>query len=234
MPLYMDYHIMDNVTIEKVKQAHLIDKKTQQKYNVKYHQFWVNEKAGTVFCLIEGPNPEACANVHREAHGAVACNIVEVGKGMLDVFIDTNQKIDHGIVCYNNGEIDSGFRFIMVLDITMMTTMVNNQNIKNIELPINSRKIAIKKIYEFKGNEVKNLSDNSIIAIFKSPNTALKCASEIQKEFSLKIFKNEWNLEFRMGLSEGQPVTKQNGFFEDAIGECADIFASVHASPMAP
>lgn len=65
MPLYMDYHKFPSITIEEVKQAHMADKKAQDKYGVIYHQFWVNEKEGTIFCLIEGPNPEACFQVHR-------------------------------------------------------------------------------------------------------------------------------------------------------------------------
>ncbi|HKI88702.1 MAG TPA: DUF4242 domain-containing protein, partial [Draconibacterium sp.] len=78
MPLYMDFHIIPDVTIEDVKSAHMADEEVQHKYGVKYHQFWVNEEAGTVFCLMEGPDKEACTATHQEAHGNVACKIEEV------------------------------------------------------------------------------------------------------------------------------------------------------------
>ncbi len=223
MPIYMDYHIMDKVTIEKVKESHMIDLKIQEKHNVKYLQFWINEEAGTVFCLIEGPNPEACANVHREAHGNVACNIVEVESTNLQAFMGKENHVDHGIVYYNNGEIDSGFRFIMVLDIIEETRSENNLNLKSLKLPTIQRKVALEKIEKFEGNEIKNLSDDSIIAVFNNPNSALKCVSEIHKEFLSKTINSEWNIEFRIGLNEGQPLTTDNGFFEEATDYCRHL-----------
>ena len=42
---------------------------TQRKYGVEYRKYWVNEKAGKVFCLCDAPNAEAAEHVHREAHG---------------------------------------------------------------------------------------------------------------------------------------------------------------------
>ena len=53
----------------------------QGKYGVDYRQYWLDEKTETVFCLVEAPNPEAAARVHREAHGLVADEIHEVTEG---------------------------------------------------------------------------------------------------------------------------------------------------------
>jgi len=58
MPLYMDIHKSAEITIEDVKKAHVADKSIQDRYGVKYHQFWVNKEAGMVFCLCEGPDKE--------------------------------------------------------------------------------------------------------------------------------------------------------------------------------
>jgi hypothetical protein len=38
--------------------------------------------AGKVFCLCEAPSREAAIAVHREAHGLVADEIIEVKEGM--------------------------------------------------------------------------------------------------------------------------------------------------------
>ena len=54
MPLFMDFHKFDKITIEDVKTDHIADLSVQAKYGVKYHQFSVNREAGTVFCLMEG------------------------------------------------------------------------------------------------------------------------------------------------------------------------------------
>jgi hypothetical protein len=45
---------------------------------VDYKQYWVNESEGKVFCLVEAPNKESAARVHREAHGLEAHTLYEV------------------------------------------------------------------------------------------------------------------------------------------------------------
>ena len=82
MPLFMDVHEhVPGLTAEAVAKAHQADLATQSKYNVKYLQYWYDEAAGKVFCLVEAPNKEAAIAVHREAHGLVADSIVEVKEG---------------------------------------------------------------------------------------------------------------------------------------------------------
>jgi hypothetical protein len=41
----------------------------------------VDEANGQVFCLVDAPNAEAAASVHREAHGLVADHIYPVVEG---------------------------------------------------------------------------------------------------------------------------------------------------------
>ena len=82
MPLYMDVHNLgDKVAFEDVEKAHLADLQTQDKYDVKYLRYWVNEDAGKIFCLVEAPDAEAATAVHREAHGLVADEIFTVVEG---------------------------------------------------------------------------------------------------------------------------------------------------------
>ncbi len=82
MPLYMDVHnIGDGVTVDGVAQAHQADLQTQGKYDVSYLRYWVNESEGKVFCLVEAPDAESASTVHREAHGLVADQVIEVQEG---------------------------------------------------------------------------------------------------------------------------------------------------------
>jgi len=79
MPLYMDVHnIAGGVSAADVAKAHEADLAKQGEYGVDYVQYWVDEKAGKIFCLVEAPNAEAANTVHREAHGLVADEIFEV------------------------------------------------------------------------------------------------------------------------------------------------------------
>ena len=61
--------------------AHARDVEVQDQYGVNYQQYWYNTAAGVVFCLVEAPNEEAAATVHRVAHGLVADEIVEISVG---------------------------------------------------------------------------------------------------------------------------------------------------------
>ena len=82
MPLFMDTHgHIEGLTADAVAGAHAADLKAQDKYGVKYLRYWFDENSGKVFCLVEAPNKEAAIAVHREAHGLVADEIIEVQEG---------------------------------------------------------------------------------------------------------------------------------------------------------
>ena len=82
MPLYMDIHKnVEGLTTDAVTEAHRKDLEVQGKYGVTYLKYWYDEGTGTVFCLCEAPSKEAAEAVHREAHGGVADEIIEVKEG---------------------------------------------------------------------------------------------------------------------------------------------------------
>ena len=82
MPKYIDTHShIPGITKEEAAKAHEADLKAQQKYGVKYLQYWLDVDAGKIFCLIDAPSKEAAIAVHKEAHGHVADEINEVMEG---------------------------------------------------------------------------------------------------------------------------------------------------------
>lgn len=81
MPLYMDVHNLPGATAEDVAGAHVKDLQTQDKYGVRYLRYWVDERNGKAFCLVDAPDAQAATAVHREAHGLVADEIYEVEEG---------------------------------------------------------------------------------------------------------------------------------------------------------
>jgi len=83
MALFMDVHesLPKGATAEDVAHAHEADLRTQARYGVRYVKYWIDAEAGKVFCLVEAPNAESAARVHREAHGLVADRIFEVSEG---------------------------------------------------------------------------------------------------------------------------------------------------------
>ncbi|MCJ7671274.1 MAG: DUF4242 domain-containing protein [Acidimicrobiia bacterium] len=81
MPMFMDVHNIEGGVAEgDVANAHQADVDLQAKYGVEYKRYWVDEKAGKIFCLVEAPDAETASRVHREAHGLVADEIYEVSE----------------------------------------------------------------------------------------------------------------------------------------------------------
>ncbi|SDE98465.1 Protein of unknown function [Blastococcus fimeti] len=82
MALFMDvHHHVEGLTAEAVQGAHQRDLEVQTRYGVDYKQYWFDEDSGKVFCLVEAPDADAAAAVHREAHGLVADEITPVHQG---------------------------------------------------------------------------------------------------------------------------------------------------------
>ena len=82
MPLFMDvHHKIDGLTAEAVAGAHERDLEVQGQYGVDYKSYWFDEGSGKVFCLVDAPDPETAARVHREAHGLEADEIIQVQQG---------------------------------------------------------------------------------------------------------------------------------------------------------
>jgi hypothetical protein len=178
-----------------------------------YHQYWYNEDAGTLFCLMEGPDAESCAATHLEAHGLSACQIVEVEGGMYEKFMGRDHKLDHGLVRRPDGEIDSGYRYIFTLNIIARTKLSDTVNIHQLKLPTIPIKTALSIIEKHGGKEVGTAGYDCIIAVFKDAVNSLDCAHEVQQEYlkSREIPGGD-DFTFNMGISIGQPLTGTDGF----------------------
>jgi hypothetical protein len=83
MPLFMDVHnsLPEGATADDVAQAHMADLETQDRYGVRYINYWADAADGKVFCLVEAPDADMASTVHREAHGLVADEIYPVVQG---------------------------------------------------------------------------------------------------------------------------------------------------------
>ncbi len=82
MPLFMDYHHqVEGLTADAVAGAHQKDMEIQGQYGVNYLRYWFDEGSGKVFCLVDAPDAETAAKVHREAHGLEADELIQVREG---------------------------------------------------------------------------------------------------------------------------------------------------------
>ena len=81
---YIDVHDLEpgKVSFDDVMAAHGKDLATQAKYDVSFKKFWVDEKAGKVYCLSTAPNADSVSHTHTEAHGLTPQAVFEVSEGM--------------------------------------------------------------------------------------------------------------------------------------------------------
>ncbi len=220
MPLFMDFHKTPGVTIEDLKNAHITDLAVQDKYDVKYRQFWFNENEGTVFCLIEAPSREACEAVHREAHGFTACNVVEVETGFYNLFMGQSYKVDHGHVTNSDGSADNAFRSMMVIAIQGLTTAHSSADFPMLRPPSKAKKLVTETVLKFHGRNVDHLADDSLLAVFNTPEHGLRCIKMISDEIQWRQTNGageDWRLVYRAGLCVDQPVNETGTFFEEGI-----------------
>lgn len=82
MPLFMDiHHLPEPVDAAAAAEAHAADLAVQGAHGVDYQRYWLDPAGTRIFCLVEAPDAETAALVHRESHGLVADEIHEVIEG---------------------------------------------------------------------------------------------------------------------------------------------------------
>jgi hypothetical protein len=81
--LFLDIHQFGpgKVTAKDVAGAHQKDLAVQNKYGVNFVNYWVDEKNGVVFCLSEANDANSVIKTHKEAHGLVPVEVLEVKQG---------------------------------------------------------------------------------------------------------------------------------------------------------
>ena len=112
MALFLDRHKAPGATAADIAAAHELDLAVQEKYKVRYVTYWFDADEGTVFCLAEGPDRQSLETVHREAHGLVADNIIEVGNGPINAFLGEIPRHPAG-----EAYVDSAVRVILFTDL---------------------------------------------------------------------------------------------------------------------
>lgn len=214
----MDIHeIAGGVSAEDVAKAHAHDVEVQGKYGVSYHKYWVNEKAGKIFCLCHAPNAEAAEQVHREAHGLVAERIIQVEPDVAELFLGGSEVNSAGAAVLPGAtanERDPGIRTILFTDIVESTSMTQSMGDEAaMEFLSVHDKIVRDALTTLGGREIKHTGDG-IMASFFSAAGAVKCAAQIQREVAGHSKKDSQRpIQLRIGVAAGEPVEHHNDLF---------------------
>jgi class 3 adenylate cyclase len=234
MPTYMDIHeIPGGITADEVAKAHAHDAAVEGKYGVHYHKYWVNERAGKIFCLCEAPNAEAAMQVHREAHGQVAEKIIQVEPDVADLFLGGSEVNSAGAVLLPGGAADArdpGIRTVLFTDIVESTSLTQSLGddvaMELLEIHDSVVRDALKALH---GREVKHTGDG-IMASFVSAAAAVRCAAQIQRELAQRAGEQSNHpVRVRIGGAAGEPVEHGNDIFGSTVQLAARLCS--HAEP---
>jgi class 3 adenylate cyclase len=233
MPMYMDIHEIKGATADAVAKAHSADVETQKKYGVEYHKYWLNESCGKIFCLCSAPNPEAAAQVHREAHGLVAEKIIEVAPEIAEGFLGESEINSAGAAIVPGGsenQRDPGIRTVMFTDIVGSTelTQRHGDDAAMAVLKVHDQ-IVRDALRELAGREIKHTGDG-IMASFFSAVAAARCATRIHR--ALAQYEQEKKgipIKVRIGAAAGEPVEDHLDLFGSTVQLAARLCS--HAQP---
>jgi class 3 adenylate cyclase len=229
----MDIHeVPGGVSAEDVAKAHAEDVKIEDKYGVHYHKYWVNEKAGKIFCLCHAPDAEAAIQVHRQAHGMVADKIIEIQPELAEGFLGGVEVNEAGaaLVSGATNERDPGIRTVLFTDIADSTTLTQALGDEAALAMLGVHDTIVRDALSASGGrEVKHTGDG-IMASFISAAGAVRCAIEIQRQLDKHSQENpDRPLKVRVGAAAGEPVEQHNDLFGSTVQLAARLCA--HAQP---
>jgi class 3 adenylate cyclase len=208
VPLFLDRHDVPGKTASDIAPAHEIDLAVQDKYQVRYVTYWFDEREGTVFCLAEGPDRESLEAVHRDAHGLVADNIIEVGEGPINAFLGETPRHPPG-----EAYVDSAVRAIVFTDVCDSTRQTQELGDEGFMVLLHEHdEIVRNALGDRAGREVKHTGDG-IMASFKSVSASVEACIDIQCRLRERNEGAQWPLHVRIGISVGEPVTERDDLF---------------------
>ena len=216
MPLYMDRHDSLNATAKALAEAHKLDIEIQEKYSCRALTYWFDEGKKIAFCLIEAPDKTAVEEMHKNSHGLVPNQIIEVQSNIVEYFLG---RISDPASTKNYEQFinETAFRSIMFIDCNCLMTRSASFDEKGFGVKNILNDIIRPALKEFDGTEVK-IDSEGFMASFTSVAKSIKCAKKIQadfKEFNSKT--SGTKILLSIGLSTGYPVSNNEDFFGDTI-----------------
>ncbi len=213
----MDMHeLSPGVSESDLQEAHTLDEAMQDKYQVKYLTYWFSEPAQKAFCLVDAPDAEAAITVHREAHGLLADQIIEVQ--MDDVAGFMGAAISQTPAALPGGELDTAVRTILFTDIESSTALTQRLGDEaSMDLIRFHDSVVRDALAAQRGQEIKHTGDG-IMCSFVAASDAVQCAREIQLALGERAEREvAMPLRVRIGLSSGEPVAEHNDLFGASV-----------------
>lgn len=213
MPLFLDLHeLPEGITAAHVAEMHQADLDIEHEYNCRGLTYWCDEKRKTAFCLIEAPSKQALIDLHENAHGAIPTRIIEVNDTIVESFLGRIEDPEKAKNIRLNIINDPAFRTLMVVKIKRKSLRI--KEISPLKAAIRGYITTIKTVTAQHNGRLVKQEANTFLMSFASVTDAIQCGIKIQNTYHKVITPD---LEFKIGISAGTPVTEKDGIFEETI-----------------
>jgi class 3 adenylate cyclase len=211
VPFFMDRHEFSGLTAIDAANMHLKDLEVQARFDVQLITYWFDYDRQTAFCLADAPSDEAVTALHRESHGAIPNQVVEVDRLTVERFMGR-------IVEYEPGApyVETAVRTILFTDMEGSTSLTQRLGDARAMAVVRAHdEIVRDAIGRHGGSEVKHTGDG-LMAAFLSVAGAIESAVQIQRRFATEDPVG-FPVRVRIGMSAGEPVTEHRDFFGAAV-----------------
>jgi class 3 adenylate cyclase len=210
MPLFMDRHDFDEeVNPREVAEAHARDLEVQEKYNARYISYWMDFVRKSVFCLVDAPDANAAHAVHREAHGLLASDIIQVDWASVQQFMGQVAEPQVG-----EAWDASSFRTVVFTDIEGSTELTQRLGDAEALRHIRTHNEIIQRALDATGGKQVKHTGDGIMASFPSAVKAVECAIAIQRGFEEhNAGRPDTPIRVRIGMAAGEPVEDSHDLF---------------------
>jgi class 3 adenylate cyclase len=216
----MDRHDLPGATAEDVARAHMADLEVQGRHGVTYTSYWFDPVAETAFCLVNAPSKEAAEDVHREAHGLVAGQIIEVDERSVREFLGQIVEPTPG-----DPWVATAFRAVLFTDIEDSTNLTQRLGDALAMQVVRDHDEVVRRAIEARGGQVVKHTGDGIMASFLSVTRALETAAALQRDFAERNRDATVPFNVRVGIAAGEPVTADNDLFGATVQLAARLCA---------
>jgi class 3 adenylate cyclase len=221
VPLYMDRHDLPGATAEDVARVHVADLAVQDHYGVRYTTYWFDPLTESAFCLVQAPTKDAAETVHRESHGMVAAQVIEVDERAVREFLGQIVEPTPG-----DPWVATAFRTVLFTDIEGSTKLTETLGDARAMRLVRDHDEIVRDAIEAHGGQVVKHTGDGVMASFLSVTRALETAAAIQRDLAKRNQSAEVPFNVRIGVAAGEPVTANDDLFGATVQLAARLCAT--------
>ena len=222
MALFLDRHEMngslDGITPEEVAKLHATDLDVEDRYGVRCLTYWYQLGSPVAYCLFLAPTADAAVAVHRDAHGNLPTNIIEVDWRNVETFMGPVRGPERGEAWQ-----DIARRFFMCTDVDYPRSLMQGSGTRTLQALADRDVLAAREV-SARGGRYVGVGRRGVIGCFLAGEAALESALAVQKSVGpVSLLYQETPFQARIGITVGEPVYRKPGLFEAALDEAAEI-----------